>query len=146
MTRFLVLLLLLPEVCLATLAPATSLLSPAAFRGNAFPSLARGRVSLLKFQPLEEADIAMQCESTEPPQALATPHSWVAAIPDNTKIVVNFILGADGQVYSPFLLDGSAGNSLNRKLINEVRHWQYRPALCNGVPADAEVKVQLSSH
>ena len=145
MTRFVAVLLLLPEICLAALAPSRSPLSSAAFSGNAYRQLASGRISLLKFQPLEEADIAMECESAKPPQALATPHSWVAAIPDNTKIVVNFILGADGQVYSPFVLDGAGSNSLDRKLINEVRHWQYRPALCNGVPTDAEVKVQLSS-
>ena len=146
MIRFVALLLLLPEMSLAALPPRSSLPVPVAFRDHAYRLLASGQVSLLKFQPLEEADIAMECESTEPPQALATPHSWVAAIPDNTKIVVNFILGADGQVYSPFVLDGAGSNSLDRKLINEVRHWQYRPALCNGVPADAEVKVQLSSH
>ena len=145
MTRLIVLLLLLPELSVAALSPSTSL-SGAIFGGHAYAALASGHVSLLKFQPLEEADIAMECESTEPPQALATPHSWVAAIPDDTKIVVNFILGADGQVYSPFVLDGSVSNSLDRKLISEVRRWQYRPALCNGVPTDAEVKVQLSSH
>jgi TonB family protein len=102
-------------------------------------------VHLLKFQPLEEADVEMQCESTEPPQALATPHTWVAAIPDDTKVVVNFIIGTDGQVYSPFVLDGSGSRALFRKLVDEVRRWHYRPALCNGVPTDAEVKVQLSS-
>lgn len=144
MTRLVALLLLLPEICLAALTPSRSPLSYEAFSGHPDRQLASGRISLLKFQPLEEADIAMECESAKPPQALATPHSWVAAIPDNTRIVVNFILGADGQVYSPFVLDGAGSNSLDRKLINEVRHWQYRPALCNGVPTDAEVKVQLS--
>jgi hypothetical protein len=26
-----------------------------------------------------------------------------------------------------------------------VRYWRYRPALCNGVPTDAEAKVEFSS-
>jgi outer membrane biosynthesis protein TonB len=59
--------------------------------------------------------------------------------------VVNLIIGTDGQVYSPFVLDGKGSDSLFRKLMAEVRRWHYRPALCNGVPTDAEVKVQLSN-
>lgn len=140
------LLILLPAAGFAAVAPAAVLTSPAEFHDAVHAQLASGRVHLLKFQPLEEADVAMECESTEPPLALATPHAWVAAIPDNTKIVVNFIIGTDGQVYSPFVLDGRASNSLYRKLVSEVRRWHYRPALCNGVPTDAEVRVQLSSH
>jgi hypothetical protein len=136
---------LLSAAGFAAVSPNALLASPAAFYARDHSELAHGRVHLLKFQPLEEADIDMECESTAPPQALATPHSWVAAIPDNTKVVVNFIIGTDGQVYSPFVLDGPASSSLYRKLVNEVRRWHYRPALCNGVPADAEVKVQLSS-
>jgi hypothetical protein len=135
---------LLPAACLAA-APSNGLLTSRTAFQAIYASLDSGHVNLLKFQPLEEADVAMECESTVPPQALATPHAWVAAIPDNTKIVVNFIIGTDGQVYSPFVLDGSGSDSLYRKLVNEVRHWHYRPALCNGVPTDAEVKVQLSS-
>jgi hypothetical protein len=61
-------------------------MSPEAFHDGNYPKLASGHVDLLKFQPLEEADVAMECESTEPPQALVTPHAWVAAIPDNTKM------------------------------------------------------------
>ncbi len=146
MTRFaFVLLFLLPAACVATVPSASSWISPAVFHDNSYPKLASGHVDLLKFQPLEEADVAMECESAEPPQALVTPHAWVTAIPDNTKIVVNFIIGTDGQVYSPFVLDGAGSDSLDRKLVDEVSHWQYRPALCNGVPTDAEVKVQLSN-
>ncbi|HEV2116848.1 MAG TPA: energy transducer TonB [Terriglobales bacterium] len=138
------LVLLLPAAGLAA-TPSNGLLNSRTAFHAIYATLDSGRVNLLKFQPLEEADVAMECESTEPPQALATPHAWVAAIPDNTKIVVNFIIGTDGQVYSPFVLDGPGSDSLYRKLVNEVRHWHYRPALCNGVPTDAEVKVQLSS-
>jgi TonB family protein len=145
MTRVALLLLFLLPVARAAAVPQDGwLISPAEFHGAAYPKLASGRVHLLKFQPLEEADVAMECESTEPPQALATPHSWVAAIPDHAKIVVNFIIGTDGQVYSPFVLDGAGSDALDRKLVDEVRRWHYRPALCNGVPTDAEVKVQLS--
>lgn len=138
-------LFLLPPLGLAAAASPSLLISPTAFHADGYANLTSGRINLLKYQPLEEADVDMECESTAPPQALATPHTWVTAIPDNTKIVVNFIIGTDGQVYSPFVLDGAASDSLYRELVNEVRRWHYRPALCNGVPTDAEVKVQLSS-
>jgi TonB family protein len=145
MTRFaLPFVLLLSAISWATALPNSSLIFPAAFYRDIYPKLASGQVHLLKFQPLEEADVAMECESAEPPQALATPHSWVTAIPDHAKIVVNFIIGTDGQVYSPFVLDGAGSDALDRKLVDEVSRWHYRPALCNGVPTDAEVKVQLS--
>lgn len=146
MTRIACLVLfLLPAASVAAVGPNPLFSSPSAFHENSSTQLSSGHIDLLKFQPLEEADVDMECEYTEPPQALATPHAWVAAIPDNTKIVVNFIIGTDGQVYSPFVLDGAASKSLYRKLVNEVRRWHYRPALCNGVPTDAEVRVQLSS-
>ena len=103
-----------------------------------------GKINLLNFAPLEEADTEMQCASAQPPKALATPHPALAAIPDNVKITVNFIIGVDGEVYSPFVL-ASGGASLDRKVVETVRRWRYQPALCNGVPTDAEVKVQLSS-
>jgi TonB family protein len=106
--------------------------------------LTTGAVAIVNFAPLEEADVHMQCGSSQAPLALATPHPSLAGIPDNTTITVNFIIGADGQVYSPFVLDG-AGPALDRKVVETVRGWRYRPALCNGVPTDAEVKVQLSS-
>ncbi|HJT00507.1 MAG TPA: energy transducer TonB [Terriglobales bacterium] len=141
MTRIALLAFLLP---VASMAAMPNMTSPAVFYATS-TKLDSGRVDLLKFQPLEEADVAMECESAEPPQALATPHAWVTAIPDGTRIVVNFIVGTDGQVYSPFVLDGRGSDSLFRKLVNEVRRWHYRPALCNGVPTDAEVKVQLSN-
>ena len=132
--------LLLPTWCLASAAPAGMVAQPI----SVAQYLATGKVHIVKFAPLEEADVEMQCESTQAPQALATPHPSLAAIPDDGKIVVNFIVGADGQVYSPFVLDG-VGGSLDRKVVELVRHWRYRPALCNGVPTDSEVKVQLSS-
>jgi len=136
------LVLMLPAACLAAV-PSNPALSTTAFYRDA--RLVNGHINILKFQPLEEADVAMQCESTQAPEALATPHAALAAIPDHVKVVVNFIIGSDGQVYSPFVLNDTGSTSLDRKLIDEVRHWHYRPALCNGVPTDAEVKVQLSS-
>jgi len=103
-----------------------------------------GAVRLVNFAPLEDEDVEMACESTQAPKALATPHPSWAGIPDNRKIIVNVIIGMDGQVYSPFILDG-AGPAFDQKIMDTVRSWHYLPAMCNGVPADSEVKIQLSS-
>jgi TonB family protein len=98
----------------------------------------------VNFAPLEEADVRMQCASAQPPRALNLSHAALVAIPDNAKILVNLIIGTDGEVYSPFVVNG-VGSSLDRKVVETVRRWHYRPALCNGVPTDAEVKIELSS-
>ena len=145
----------LPQVALmAVLASALCLAStgPEGFRTSPVrhpkrvgtERLLSGSVNILNFAPLEEADVVMACGSSQPPKALATPHSVLTAIPDNVTITVNFIIGTDGQVYSPFVLDG-AGASLDRRVVETVRRWRYVPALCNGAPTEAEVKVRLSS-
>jgi TonB family protein len=60
----------------------------------------------------------------------------------NSRISVSFIVGTDGRVHSPFILD-SAGPSEDRTVLDAVRSWRYRPAKCNGVPAEAEGKIQF---
>jgi TonB family protein len=139
---FLLTLVLAPPLCVAAIGSDSFLFGRALTQAR--PQIATGSFHIVKFAPLEDADIEMQCASTQPPSALATPHPSLAEIPDGVNITVNFIIGTDGQVYSPFILNGG-GSSLDRKLVESVRHWRYRPALCNGVPIDAEVKVQLSS-
>jgi len=61
--------------------------------------LTTGAVAIVNFAHWR-ADVHMQCGSSQAPLALATPHPSLAGIPDNTTITVNFIIGADGQVYS----------------------------------------------
>ncbi len=135
--------------CLALLVvPALSFASinhiPARVTPAAADRITTGAVRLLQYSPLEEADVRMQCESAQPPLALNMPHPPLTEIPDNARIVVNLIIGTDGEVYSPFVVDG-VGTPLDRKVVESVRQWRYRPALCNGAPTDAEVKIELSS-
>jgi TonB family protein len=59
------------------------------------------------------------------------------------KIKVSFIVGADGLVQSPLILQ-SAGGSGDRNVLRSVRAWRYRPATCNGVPMEAEGKIEFS--
>lgn len=83
------------------------------------------------------------CAAAQPPQALATPNPLLDQ-PDPNKITVSFIIGADGRVHSPLILE-SAGASEDRAVLDAVRSWRYRPAMCNGVPTEAEGKIEFSS-
>lgn len=84
------------------------------------------------------------CEATQPPRALATPDPLLDEPESNSKVTVSFIVGSDGRVHSPLVL-ASAGPSEDRTILDAVRSWKYRPAMCNGVPTDAEAKVEFSS-
>ena len=83
------------------------------------------------------------CEATRPPEALATPNPLLDHADSKMKVRVSFIIGTDGRVYSPFILE-SAGPTEDRIVLNTVRAWRYRPAMCNGVPAEAEAKIGFS--
>lgn len=80
------------------------------------------------------------CEATRPPEALATPSPLLENPATNTKIKVSFIVGTDGRVHSPFILE-SASPSDDQVVLDTVRFWRYRPATCNGVPTEAEAKI-----
>jgi hypothetical protein len=85
------------------------------------------------------------CEAAQPPQALATPEPLMDGADISEKITVSFIVGTDGLVHSPLVLE-SATPAQDQKVLNAVRWWRYRPGLCNGAPVDSEAKVQFFSH
>jgi TonB family protein len=84
------------------------------------------------------------CEATHPPEALATPSPLLDQANQTAKIKVSFIIGTDGRVHSPFILE-SGGTSEDRIILDTVRSWRYRPATCNGVPTEAEAKIGFST-
>jgi len=84
------------------------------------------------------------CELSQPPQALATPDPLVAATGAGEKVAVSFIIGSDGQVHSPVILE-SAGWLEDHNVLNALRSWRYRPAMCNSAPAETESRVEFSS-
>jgi len=85
-----------------------------------------------------------RCAATQPPEPLATPDPLLRAPSSATKVRVSFIIGMDGQVQSPVILEG-AGPMEDRSVLETVRSWRYRPASCNSVPAEAEARVEFSS-
>ena len=80
-----------------------------------------------------------------PPEALLTPDPLLHVQSDDLNVRVSFIVGADGQVHSAFVLE-SGGADEDQSVLRAVRYWRYRPALCNGVPTDSEAQVRFSIH
>lgn len=84
------------------------------------------------------------CADVQPPQALTTPDPLLTSAASSGKIKVSFIIGTDGHVHSPLILE-SAGVMGDRRVLQTVRTWRYRPATCNGVPTETEGKIEFSN-
>ena len=87
---------------------------------------------------------ASSCGEVQPPEALATPNPLFTPNARGNKVKVSFIIGTDGRVHSPLILE-SAGLVGDWHVLRTVRTWRYRPATCNGVPTETEGKVEFSS-
>lgn len=96
-----------------------------------------------EFSEVPHVSARSRCEDTQPPEALATPDPLLVPAAKGAKIKVSFIIGADGRVHSPLILE-SAGPTGDRNVLQTVRSWRYRPATCNGVPTEAEGKIEFS--
>ncbi len=84
------------------------------------------------------------CGNVQPPEALTTPNPPITSAANGRSVKVSFIIGTDGHVHSPLILE-SAGIAGDRRVLQTVRTWRYRPATCNGVPTETEGKIVFSS-
>ena len=84
------------------------------------------------------------CANVQPPEALTTPNPPITSSAYGHSVKVSFIIGTDGRVHSPLILE-SAGIAGDRRVLQTVRTWSYRPATCNGVPTETEGKIVFSS-
>jgi TonB family protein len=136
----LVLLLLIPMVALAASTPRSS-------RSSAFEArerqVSRSLVRASQFVDVRHLTSRSSCEEVQPPEALTTPDPLFSAGALGRTVKVSFIIGTDGRVHSPLILE-SAGLAGDRRVLQTVRTWRYRPATCNGVPTETEGKVQFS--
>jgi TonB family protein len=98
-----------------------------------------------RFVAVPHATTRASCEASSGPEPLATPNPLLEGTDLNITISVSFIIGTDGRVHSPLILE-SAGTMPDRKVLNAVRAWRYRPARCNGVPTEVEGNIEFSSH
>jgi TonB family protein len=104
-----------------------------------------GQVALhdSKFSTIPHVSTTAGCGATSFPEPIATPNLLLDRGSQNIKISVSFIIGTDGRVHSPLILEG-AGRPEDGNALNTVRTWRYRPATCNGVPTEAEATIQFS--
>jgi len=98
-----------------------------------------------QFSSITHISSRPNCANVRPPQALTTPDPLWTPAHMRPRVMVSFIIGTDGHVHSPLILE-SAGVSGDRRVLQTVRSWRFRPATCNGVPTETEGKVQFSIH
>jgi TonB family protein len=96
-----------------------------------------------EFRDVPHVSAKARCEDTRPPQALTTPDPLLAPAGAELMVKVSFIVGTDGRVHSPLILQ-SAGPVGDRNVLRTVRTWRYRPATCNGVPTESEGNIEFS--
>src|SRR5215469_1955120 len=84
------------------------------------------------------------CADVTAPQALTTPDPLLTSSASSAKVKVSFIIGTDGRVHSPLILE-SAGVAGDHRVLQTVKTWRYRPATCNGVPTETEGKIEFSN-
>jgi TonB family protein len=96
-----------------------------------------------QFEHVAHVSRVGSCEEIEDPVALATPDPLLTPAGRDRTVKVSFIIGTDGHVHSPLILE-SAGLAGDRHVLDTVRSWRYRPATCNGVPTETEGKIEFS--
>jgi TonB family protein len=127
---------------LAASTPAPSLSETALAQREHQASRTLARAS--QFVDVRHSTASLNCEDAQGPEALATPDPLLTPLSGGKKVKVSFIIGADGHVHSPLILE-SAGLAGDRHVLQTVRTWKYRPATCNGVPTETEGKIEFSS-
>lgn len=126
-----------------SVSPTTSTLSPLMAMQQREMRLAHALSRSSQFVEIQHIAQEQTCEQVEPPVALATPDPLFISSGQEKKVRVSFIIGTDGRVHSPLILE-SAGLRGDRRVLDTVRTWRYRPATCNGVPTETEGKIEFS--
>ena len=96
-----------------------------------------------QFTDVPHSNWRWSCEQVQAPVALATPDPLLTPAGGGKRVLVSFIIGTDGRVHSPLILE-SAGIPGDRHVLETVRRWRYRPGTCNGVPTETEGKIEFS--
>ena len=96
-----------------------------------------------EYREVPHVSARARCEDTRLPQALTTPDPLLVGVGTEAMVKVSFIVGTDGRVHSPLILQ-SGGPAGDHNVLRTVRTWRYRPATCNGVPTEAEGKIEFS--
>jgi TonB family protein len=135
-------LVVLPAVALAVSTPAPRV--PSAKLAERENQVSQTLTRASQFVDVRHISSRPDCEEVRPPEALTTPDPLLTPAARGKKVKVSFIIGTDGRVHSPLILE-SAGLAGDRHVLQTVRTWRYRPATCNGVPTETEGKIEFSS-
>jgi hypothetical protein len=76
------------------------------------------------------------CEREDEPEAMDTPNPLISG---EGRTVVDVVIGWDGRIYSPFVLETSLRNQ--DSLMRVLHSWRFRPATCNGTPTSVEARI-----
>ncbi len=94
-----------------------------------------------EFSPDDDPRLG-KCRIARSPEPLLTPDPRLPLAGDSLEIRVSIIIGLDGRVQSPFVLDSAEPFEADR-ILRSIHSWRYRPALCNGVPTDSEAVIRF---
>jgi TonB family protein len=133
---------LVPAVAVAVSTPAPRVRSATFEQRESQISRTLARAS--QFVDVPHISLRPACEEVQPPEALTTPDPLFSTAAHGQRVKVSFIIGTDGRVHAPLILE-SAGMAGDRRVLQTVRTWRYRPATCNGVPTETEGKIEFSS-
>ena len=81
------------------------------------------------------------CAAIRPPRPVAMPLPPFRK-PGQAKLRIRFAIGVDGRLHKMAVVN-SAGRTADSKAVNTLRQWRYTPAMCNGVPMEAEGTVEF---
>lgn len=95
-----------------------------------------------RFADVPQAAGRQRCQISQVPEALTTPDPLLEST-ELLKVTISFIVGTDGRVHSAYIVE-SGGWKEDRTVLQTVRAWRYRPAMCNGIPTEAEGRIQFS--
>ena len=137
-----VLLLVLPMTALGVATPSPRLRSGTFEQRES--QVARTLTRDSQFVDVPHISSRPACADVQPPEALTTPDPLYTPTARGQTVKVSFIIGTDGRVHSPLILE-SGGLAGDRHVLQTVRMWRYRPATCNGVPTETEGKIEFSS-
>lgn len=99
-----------------------------------------------KFSPMSAAAVRAACEAVQFPVALATPDPLIDEPRASSRVSVTFIVGTDGRVHSPFMLE-SRGPSEDRIVLDAVRAWRIDrpPATASQLKSKRKSRFQVAS-
>jgi len=59
---------------------------------------------------------------------------------ENQMVAISVVIGAGGKPQD-LRVSNSGGNDFDQSALDAIRHWKFKPAICDGTPVAAEINV-----